>query len=171
MRRLGPVLLTWLLLTGCAADEGDPVSDTQSQNAALQGRPTMEQEQERLTAVSDEVVRALGSRLGLTAWSPVDEGDTAGCADYPDSDGYTTFLPLLKLTGGVPDEQWAQAVTVVQEVAGVAGFGAAETVVDRPGQHEVVLRGERESLLRFGSMLDATLHLEAGCHLSKADRS
>lgn len=170
MRRLAPALLVLLLMTGCA-DEGDPVSDKQSQDAALQERPTLEQEQARLTTVRDEVRDALGSRLGLTAWSEPDKGNAAGCADFPDSAGYTAFLPLLLLTDGVPDDKWAEAVAVVEEVAGAAGFAPAQTVVDRPGQHEVVLRGERESLLRFGSVKDATLHLETGCHLPERDHA
>lgn len=145
------------------------MSDQQSQNAMLRERPSLEQEQARLTAVRDEVRNSLADRLGLTEWSQPDQGNAAGCADYPDSDGRTAFLPLLALSGGVPDATWDQAVTVVEDVAGGAGFGPAETVVDRPGQHEVVLRGERESLLRFGTLQNATLRLEAGCHLPERD--
>jgi hypothetical protein len=170
VRRLAPALLVLLLMTGCA-DGGDLVSDKQSQNDALRERPTLEQEQQRLTAVRDEIRDALSARLGLTAWSQADEGNAAGCADYPDSDGYTAFLPLLALSGGVPDATWDSAVSVVEEVASRAGFGPAETVVDRPGEHEVVLRGERESLLRFGTLQDATLRLEAGCHLPEREHA
>lgn len=171
MKRLVLVLLSLLLMTGCTDDRGDPVAEEQSQNAALQERPTLEQEQARLTSVRDEVRDALSTELGLTSWSVADEGNAAGCANYPNSDGYTAFLPLLALTGGVPDQQWADAVAVVEGVAAEAGFGAAETVVDQPGQHEVVLRGERESLLRFGTTKNATLSLEAGCHLLERDHS
>jgi hypothetical protein len=171
VRRLAPALLALLLTTSCAVDRGDPVSDTKLQNAALQERPTHEQEQVRLLQVRDQVRDALASRLGLTDWGQADVGTTAGCADYPDSDGLTAFLPLLALTGGVPDQQWAQAVQVVEEVAGETGFGAARTVVDRPGEHEVVLRGERESLLRFGTLQNATLRLETGCHLTQSNSS
>lgn len=171
MRSLGSALLVLLLMTGCVGDGGEPVSDKQTQDAELRERPTLEQEQERLTAVRDDVRDALGQRLGLTAWREPDAGNAAGCADFPHSAGFTAFLPLLLLSSGVPDAQWAEAVTVVEEVAGQAGFGAAETVVDRPGQHEVVLRGERDSMLRFGSMIDATLALETGCHLPERDHS
>lgn len=137
----------------------------------MQQRPTLEQEQQRLTGVRDQVRGALAARLGLTAWSELDEGNAAGCADYPDSDGYTAFLPSLLLSGGVSDQQWAQAVEVVVEVAGESGFGPAETVVDQPGEHEVVLRGERESRLPFGTLKNATLDVEAGCHLTERDHS
>jgi hypothetical protein len=84
--RLGPALLVLLLMTGCA-DGSDPVSDAQSQNEALRERPTLEQEQQRLTVVRDEIRDELGARLGLTGWSQADEGNAAGCADFPASDG------------------------------------------------------------------------------------
>ena len=45
VKRLAPVLLTVLLMSGCTDDEGDPVSEELSRNAALQERPTLEQEQ------------------------------------------------------------------------------------------------------------------------------
>ena len=167
-RRLTAALLV-LLLTGCSA-ERDPVADKLSQNAALRERPSLEQEQARLTAVQDQVREALAARLGLTAWSLM-EGGGAGCADYPDSDGSTTFLPFQVLADGVPDAVWDQAITIVEEVAGPAGFAKAETVVDEPGQHNVVLFGERESRLTLGSILDATLSVDAGCHLPERFRS
>ena len=165
------MLLSLLLMTGCTDDGGDQVAQELSQNAALQERPTLEQEQARLTLVRDQVRDTLASELGLTAWNEADNGNAAGCADYPESNGFTAFLPLLALTGGVPDQQWADAVAVVEEIAAGAGFGGAETVVDQPGQHEVVLRGERESLLRFGTTKNATLRLEIGCHLTERDHS
>ena len=99
------------------------------------------------------------------AWSDLGSADEAGCADFDDLLGRTRFLSSLLLKGGVPDSQWAAAVKVVAEVAGPAGFGAPVTVVDRPGQHDVVLRGERGSRLTFGTLANATLALEVGCHL------
>ena len=58
----------------------------------------------------DQVRDALASRTGLTAWSERDNGNAAGCADFSESDGYTAFLPSLLLAGGVPDQQWTEAV-------------------------------------------------------------
>lgn len=170
MRRLAPALLVLLLMTGCA-DGGDPVSEQESRNAELRERPTFEQEKARLTGVRDDIRDALSARLGLAEWSEPDEGNAAGCADFPDSDGVTAFLPVLLLTGGVPDEKWPAAVEIVAEVAAQGGFGEVDVVVDRPGEHEVVLRGERGSLLRFGSTRNATLQLESGCHLMERDHS
>ena len=44
----------------------------------------------------------------------------------------------------------------------------ADTVVDEPGQHEIVLRGERGSRLRFSTLTNATVAMETGCHLPAA---
>ena len=171
MRRLAAALLVLLLLLTSCSDERDPVADKATQNAALRERPSLEQEQARLTAVQDQVLKALADRLGLTAWSQGDEGNASRCGNYPDSDGYSASLPMQVLTGGVPDASWDRAVAIIEEVAGPAGFGGTDTVVDQPGEHEVVLRGDRESFLRFGTALDATLRIRAGCHLSERTSS
>jgi hypothetical protein len=162
--RLAPALLALLLVTGCA-ERGEPVREQQSQDSELRERPSLEAEQARLTAVQEAVRDRLAEELGLTAWSQADQGNAAGCVDFPDSSGYTAFLPTLLLEGGVPDGSWPRAVQVVSTVVSRQGFGAPEVVVDEPGRHEVVLRGEYGSLLRFGTMKNATLHLETGCHL------
>ena len=51
------------------------------------------------------------------------------------------------------------------EVAEPYGFDRLITVVDRPGEHEVELRGEPEALVRFGALENATLDVVTGCHL------
>ncbi len=133
-------------------------------------RPTLEDEVTRLTAVQGAVRDALTAELGLDRWTELNDPSRAGCADFADLDAETVFLPGLLLTGGVPDAQWPAAVDIVVRVAGRGGFGPPETVVDNPGQHEVVLRGERGSLLTLGTLANATLSLEAGCHLPAAVR-
>lgn len=77
-------------------------------------------------------------------------------------------MSSLGLAGGVPDERWMRAAELVVTTAADYGFGAAEIVVDEPGQHEIVLRGERGSQLRFSTLTNATIALETGCHLPVA---
>ena len=79
-------------------------------------------------------------------------------------------MSSLLLTGGVPEAAWPQAGTLVQQRAATFGFRAVDVVVDRPGEHEIVLRGEWGSLLRFGSLKNATSSLETGCHLPDSAR-
>lgn len=141
------------------------------QNAVLRERPALEAQVARLTEARDAVRDALAAEVGLTAWSDTEQTGGAGCGELDESDGRTVFLSTLLLTGGVPDEKWPRAVEVVERTAGEYGFGPADVVVDQPGEHEIVLQGEWESRLRFGSILDATLSLETGCHLPEAARS
>lgn len=146
------------------------MEDPSEAAAELRERPTSEAEVMRLEQLRQEVRDQLSSVLGLSAWSDV-EGSEAGCADFSGQNGRTVFLKGLLLTGGVPDALWAQAVEVVSEATAGYEFGAPVTVVDQPGNHEVVLRGARESLLRFGTgSANATLQLETGCHLPAAVR-
>jgi hypothetical protein len=153
-----------LVLSGCTQSGGDPTSERAQQNAQLRERPTSEAEVARLTE-AQEAIRARLEEVPLGPWtSSLSEG-TAGCGDLDSSDGRTVFLPGLFLEGGVPDAVWLRAVDAVVAAAEGYGFGPAEVVVDDPGEHEVVLRGERGALLRFGTLENATLQLETGCHL------
>ena len=167
-RRLVLVTTLVLLLGAVACTRGESADEKAAAHATLLARPTLEAETARITAVRTAVRDALSARLGLVAWSDLGSADEAGCADFSDLKARTRFLSSLLLTGGVPDAQWPAAVKVVAEVAGPAGFGAPQTVVDLPGQHDVVLRGDRGSRLTFGTLANATLALEIGCHLPKA---
>lgn len=167
-RTAAGALALLLALTGCTDDDGGTVDQRQQQDAELRQRPTLEQEQARLTTVRDEVRDRLAADLGLTAWSDRDNANGAGCGELDQSSGKTAFLSTLLLTGGVPDARWQAAADLVAAVAAAHGFGAVDVVVDRPGEHEIVLRGEHGSLLRFGTLQNATLALATGCHLPAA---
>ncbi len=163
------ISLLVLLLGGAACShQRDAADGKAAARQALLKRPTLEAETARISAVRDAVRDALSTRLGLDRWSDRGNADEAGCADFDDLKASTRFLSSLLLTGGVPDAQWDAAVAVVAEVAGRAGFGAPETVANKPGEHDVVLRGERGSRLTFGTGIHATLALEVGCHLPAA---
>lgn len=161
------LLLTCLLLPACSTTEGDDVQRSEQALEALRARPSLESELARLTDLRDAVAAALGGRVRLTGWEPVGETDQSFCGDDT-GDARIAMPPTLRRTGGVPDDRWQQTVEVVAEVAAGAGFGPPETVVDAPGEHEVVLRGTYESLLRFGTLANATLALQTGCHLSES---
>ena len=158
-----------MALTGCGSDRGvGPEDDRTSQETELAQRPTAEQEVARLTEARDAVRDRLAGELGLTSWSDRGNANSAGCADFPASRGITSFVASLGLEGGVPDAQWTRAAELVAATGADFGFGPAEVVVDQPGQHEIVLLGERGSRLRFSSLTNASLALETGCHLPAA---
>lgn len=140
----------------------------EQQNAELRGRPTSESEVVRLTEAQEAVRTALETDLGLGPWADTGTGGNSGCPQFDRSNGEIRSLASLLLEGGVPDEVWPRAAELVQQTAAQYGFTAADVVVDRPGEHEIVLRGEWESLLRFGTLANATLRLVTGCHLPAA---
>lgn len=169
----GVLTLGLLALVGCSSATGNGSVNTQEgrmklrqqENAQLADRPTSEERVAELTRAQDAVRARLEQELGLTRWSDTELGGGAGCAEFPVSDGRTAFLSGLTLTGGVPDAHWDRAAVLTEQVLRDFGFGAAETVVDNPGEHEVVLRGQLGALVRFGTLANATLALETGCHL------
>lgn len=164
---VGSALAALLLLTGCTDDpEGQLMDKRQEQDALLRERPSSEDAEARMAQARDAVREALAAELGLTAWTDMDDRDRAGCdGDLADSSGRTVFVSGLLLKGGVPDADWPRAVEVVQQAAGTYGFTELDIVVDNPGQHELVMLGEHGALLRFGTIRDATLSLQTGCHL------
>ncbi len=154
-----------LVAAGCST-EGDPVPYTSREQ--LSERPSLEEQSARFEELQDEVQKRLGAELGLTAWSGAGTGDTGLCDNGEVPEARVAFLPGRLLTGGVPDAVWQSAVDVLVEVAGPYGFDRVERVVDRPGSHEVVLHGEHEALIRFGTLQNATLGVTTGCHLLAA---
>lgn len=168
-RPLLAALTAAVLLLGAAgcSTEGDPVPSTSREQ--LSERPTLEEQTERFEQMQDEVQERLGADLGLTAWTRRESGDTGLCDNGEVPDARVAFLPGRLLTGGVPDAAWQSAVDLLAEVAEPYGFDRVERVVDRPGEHEVVLHGEHEALVRFGTLQNATLGVTTGCHLLASD--
>jgi hypothetical protein len=162
MRARLPGVLLAVVLALPACSGGDPMNASRE---ALEGQPTLEQAVDTLGEMAAEVERRLGGELGLTAWSTSLQAGQSFCGEGEVEDARTASLPTRKLTGGVPDADWERAVDVVSDVASGYGFGPPERVVDRPGEHEVVLVDDREALVRFGTLQNATLEVVTGCHL------
>lgn len=130
-------------------------------------RPPLEDEQERLLRLRDLLRDRLSEDLRLPAWAEQGDRLRSACTELGDDAGTRAFLPSLLLAGGIPDADWPRAVALLEQLAGEEGFGATEVVVDRPGQHEVVLTGRWGSQLRLGSVANASLALRTGCHLPR----
>ena len=160
------LVLLLFAVTACSSTGG--TMDKEVGRETLLKRPTLEAAAAVLVQLRDGIRDRISADLGLDQWSDQDDTTEAGCSEFPGLGAGTAFPSSLLLTAGVPDEQWDAAVRLVTEVAGQQGFGAAETVVNRPRQHEVVLRGDDGALLRFSTRAHATLSLESGCHLPAA---
>jgi hypothetical protein len=154
------LLAAVLVLTACSG--GDPMN---APRESLEQQPTLAQAVDSLGEMAAEVERRLGAELGLTAWSTSQEAGESLCGEGEVEDARVAYLPTRALAGGVPDADWERAVDVLVDVVSGYGFGPPETVVDDPGEHEVVLVDEREALVRFGTLQNATLEVVTGCHL------
>jgi hypothetical protein len=56
----------------------------------------------------------------------------------------------------------------VSEVFARYDFGPPETVVDRPGDHEVQFRDEYGAVLLFGANVNTIMSVRTGCHPTAA---
>ncbi|WP_406692644.1 LppA family lipoprotein [Saccharopolyspora sp. ID03-671] len=168
MKHLVLVLLCALLTTGCADNAGDPFDDKDEMDVeTLQQRPSMDEITARYGDMQAQLRDRLSSELGLGAdW--IDEGDflRAGCkgSDLP-ATAEQHSLNRWAYRGQIPDDQWARAQQIVADVAGGSGFGAPEVVLDRPGNHRIVLTDSFGAELSFGTKVHTTLQVRTGCHL------
>ncbi len=140
----------------------------EQQDAELAKRPSVEAQVARLTEARDAVRDRLTADLGLTQWSDRGNAGSSGCASFPESRGDESNLATMLLTGGVPDAQWREAASIVQQATEGYGFGPLQTVADQPGVHEIYVVGDYGAVMRFGTSVNATLGVRTGCHLKAA---
>ncbi|MBB5910253.1 LppA family lipoprotein [Actinoalloteichus hymeniacidonis] len=161
---LSAVLLAAPLLAGCGATtgEGDTVNDDR---AVLLERPSIEQISERYEQMQEAITARLSDELGPWEWVNDENATSAGCAEFPNVGGESRALDRRHFKGNLPDESWNRAVEIVVEIGGEYGFGEPETVVDRPGDHEIVGRDPFGARYTFGTAANTLLTVITGCHL------
>ena len=71
--------------------------------------------------------------------------------------------------GPVPDESWPQALDVVQRGAAQLGATDITTLVDRPGDHDVVIGGPDGGTVEFGTKAAAVLSAKSDFRLRQHD--
>ncbi|MET7771196.1 LppA family lipoprotein [Nocardia sp. NPDC005366] len=69
----------------------------------------------------------------------------------------------------MPDTDWPQILRSATEIARSFGLNTVETVIDRPGDHDVTFTSEDGNLLRFGTLKAAVLRAITGCRYEQAD--
>ena len=111
---------------------------------------------------------AVDHRLGPRAWERRDELSRSLCPGDEEPLLEEWGLPRFSAPGGVADADWQGAVDAVSEVLARYDFGPAETVVDRPGDHEVQFRDGYGAVLLFGANVNTILSVRTGCHPNAA---
>ncbi len=122
---------------------------------------------ELLATVRDTLV----AELGLAPWIPSTNSVNASTGSGPyarlGGDGEIRRYSSGRSPGTLSDADWPRATSIVADLAAQYGFAAPTVVVDRPGDHEVSLRGEYGGELLFGTAANTTLSLRTGCHLTR----
>ena len=137
---------------------------------ALMMRPDVSVVEADYQAMYETIRTRLVAEVGVSAWLP----------DAEPASGTFCAMPLSNLEGGqerlynagsssgnLPDARWDQAVAIVAQVSGQHGFGPAEVVVSRPGDHEVHFHDAYRGYLLFGTGNNTILAGGTGCHLTR----
>jgi hypothetical protein len=163
-RRLPAALLVLaVLLGGCGPLGGDSVDD---QRATLRQRPDIEAITSRYERMQAELRDRLSAEIGDLTWVNYVDESRSGCGfEFLDvSEGESRSLAGWS-AGGLPDNQWDHAVAIVREITGRYGFGTPEVIVNRPGNHEMVVPDPYGGTLNFGTAVNTILSMHTGCHL------
>ncbi|CAM3710434.1 LppA family lipoprotein [Kibdelosporangium persicum] len=140
------------------------------QYAELLKRPDIEQIHDEYTKMLEEIRNELVAQIGIAPWVPKDEPFSgSGCAEFSDlSEAHKRRYSSGHSPGNLPDARWADAVKLVESIAGRHGFKLHGAVVDRPSDHEVTFGNDYGAELLFGTAANTTLSVSTGCHLTKA---
>ncbi|HET9143227.1 LppA family lipoprotein [Actinophytocola sp.] len=143
----------------------------QQQFQEMMGRPDIEQAAQRYDEMTATLRQRLEAEAGIGAWyEDTKSGGNAGCRQFPDVEGddkQSRGLRMWLSDGKVPDDTWARAVEIAQDVAGQYGFETpVRVIVDVPGDHEVTTADPLGADLILGTKLSTVLQVRTGCHLT-----
>ncbi|MER7081750.1 Lipoprotein [Saccharopolyspora kobensis] len=167
MRRLALLVLSALLVTGCASQPDSPNGGSmEDQTTTLQQRPTMAEITTRYEEMQQKIRDRFTAELGLAPW--IDDGNPgqAGCGEFPDvQDAEKHTLNRWLHEGSIPDDQWPRALQIADEVASEYGFVERQVILDRPGDHKVEIRDAFGGWLQLGTKVNTVMQVRTGCHL------
>lgn len=167
-----------LELTGCggndSAENPMPTTPNQSQMEAqfndLMKRPDIDQVTAQYEEMYGQIRAALSSAFPALQWRQTGQLTGSACGfKYSglDADDEQRNLPNWMAPGSIPDEQWGQALQIVQDIARKNGFADGPIVVkNQPGDHYVSFYDNYSAALTFGSAVNLGFSLGTGCHLT-----
>lgn len=162
MRRLVIALTLAVLAAGCTFG-GSEREDMDEKLATLAQRPTIEDIRATYEQMQARLRDRLSAELELMHWVNRENFSGAGCGDGVD--GQVLTLDGWLSPGNLPDSRWDDAVRIVAEVTGEYGFGPPQTIVDRPGDHEITGFDHYGAKYLFGTARNTVLMVSTGCHL------
>lgn len=158
-----------LLVSGC--DSGQSEDKANQWFTELMQRPDIERAQASYLAMLERIQRELVDQLGIAPFPP-DEDEPISASACP---GDLSLIPDAEVRryqfgaskGNISDAEWPRALALVTEVAAQNGFDRVNTVIDRPGDHEVAITDRLGAELIFGTAKNTIVSLSTGCHLSR----
>ena len=136
------------------------------QRTTLRQRPDIEAISARYEQMQTQIRDRLGTEFAELTWVKHDDGARRGCGfEFPQvSEGQSRSLALWTARG-LPDERWDRAAAIVQDITSRYGFSTPEVIVNRPGNHEMVVPDPYGGALTFGTATNVILRTRTGCHL------
>lgn len=136
--------------------------------AALAAKPPYEQAQLQYRNALQDMANKITLLVPGLTWQ-VKEDSWRGCgAPHADTRGVQAYVYAV-FDGPVPDDAWPRALDVVK--AGAAALGATDTttLVDKPGNRDVMFGGPDGVEIEFGSNAATILSVKSDCRLRQAD--
>lgn len=153
------------VLAGACTSGGAENDDMDDKLTVLTQRPPIEDVRATYEQMQSRLRERLSAEVGPLRWTNDRNLSGAGCADFPGVGGQSLTLDSWTAPGNLPDSRWEHAVRIVAEVTGEYGFGPPQTVVDRPGDHEITATDPYGGDYLFGTARNTVLMVSTGCHL------
>ena len=131
----------------------------------LTDRPSSDTTVARYETLQTDIRHAISTVAPTVVWEQRREVGRSGCVDGEVGDGgQVVTLQRWGAQGGISDEQWEAVLDAVSAVGAHYGFGDLFAVVDRPGDHQVQLRGPYGATIDLGTKVNVILTVTTGCH-------
>jgi Lipoprotein confined to pathogenic Mycobacterium len=140
----------------------------------LMQRPDIDQAYARYEELIGKTQKILSDTFPRLNWHLYDPPSSAACGhdfnavnqDSPTTDdAETKSLGGWTAAGGVTGEQWHQAIAAITPLLQSYGFKAVFHV-DGPKDYQIDFYDEYDADFSFGSMLDTSMRITTGCHLT-----
>ncbi|WP_082694158.1 LppA family lipoprotein [Mycobacterium lehmannii] len=175
VRIIALTLIGLLITVGCVEqskagqeDGGMSTSPTSDPEAALRSKPPFEAAQEQYRrAMHDMADRVAALVPGLT-WQ-IKEDSWRGCGGAYASTSAVQVYVYIVFAGPVPDDKWAPALAIIKDGAARLGASDMTTLVDNPGDRDVMFGSTDGIEIEFGTKANTILSAKSDCRLRQAD--
>jgi hypothetical protein len=174
-RLMGLALIGLVITTGCGSgsdsdqkDDGMSTSQSSDPEATLRTKPSFEAAQEEYRNAMRDMANQVAARVPGLRWQ-IKEDSWRGCGgEYAQTDGVQVYVYIV-FAGPVPDDEWAPALEIVKGGAARLGATNMTTLVDKPGDRDVMFGGADGIEIEFGTKANTILSAKSDCRLRQAD--